>query len=84
MAIEFGFSGGSFQDMTRVATVNEDMWTDLFFSNRECLMDELDILLKNLQEYKVALQDNNPDMMRNLLRDGRILKEDNLRKHGKL
>lgn len=84
MAIEFGFSGGSFQDMTRVATVNEDMWTELFFSNRECLIDEIDILLKNLQEYKVALEKNNPEMMKNLLREGRILKEDNLRKHGKL
>lgn len=84
MDIEFGFSGGSFQDMTRVATVNEDMWTDLFFSNRQCLIDEIDTLLKNLKEYKVALEENNPDMMRNLLRDGRILKENNLRKHGKL
>lgn len=84
MDIEFGFSGGSFQDMTRVATVNEDMWTDLFFDNRECLIQELDILLKNLKEYKVALEENNPDMMRNLLRDGRILKENNLKKHGKL
>jgi prephenate dehydrogenase len=84
MAIEFGFSGGSFQDMTRVATVNEDMWTDLFFSNRECLIDEIDTLLKNLQEYKVALENNDPDTMRKLLRDGRLLKEENLRKHGKL
>lgn len=84
MDIEFGFSGGSFQDMTRVATVNEDMWTDLFFDNRECLIQELDILLKNLKEYKVALEENNPNMMRNLLRDGRILKENNLKKHGKL
>lgn len=84
MDIEFGFSGGSFQDMTRVATVNEDMWTDLFFSNRECLINEIDTLLKNLKEYKVALEENNPEMMKSLLRDGRILKENNLRKHGKL
>lgn len=84
MDIEFGFSGGSFQDMTRVATVNEDMWTDLFFSNRECLLNEVDILLKNLQEYKVALEENNPEMMKNLLHDGRVLKENNLKKHGKL
>jgi prephenate dehydrogenase len=84
MDIEFGFSGGSFQDMTRVATVNEDMWTDLFFSNRECLIDEIDTLLKNLKEYKVALENNDPETMRTLLREGRILKENNLRKHGKL
>ena len=84
MDIEFGFSGGSFQDMTRVATVNEEMWTDLFFSNRECLLNEVDILLKNLQEYKVALEENNPEMMKNLLHNGRVLKENNLKKHGKL
>mgnify|MGYP004522625011 FL=1 len=84
MDIEFGFSGGSFQDMTRVATVNEEMWTELFFSNRECLLNEVDILLKNLQEYKVALEENNPEMMKNLLHDGRVLKENNLKKHGKL
>ena len=43
-----------------------------------------DILLKNLQEYKVALEENNPEMMKNLLHDGRVLKENNLKKHGKL
>lgn len=84
MDIEFGFSGGSFQDMTRVATVNEDMWTDLFFYNRECLITEIDTLLKNLSEYKVALEENNPQMMKSLLHDGRILKEKNLKRHGKL
>lgn len=84
MAIEFGFSGGSFQDMTRVATVNEDMWTDLFFSNRQCLIDELDVLMENLQKYRDALQGDDRETMRTLLREGRVLKEDNLRKHGKL
>ncbi len=84
MEIELGFSGGSFQDMTRVATVNEYMWTDLFFDNRECLLNEVTTLIENLKEYQKALADNDREKMISLLRDGRVLKEENLKKHGRL
>ena len=36
-----GFSAGSFADMTRVARLNEHMWTELFFENRDALLPEV-------------------------------------------
>lgn len=77
--LECGFSGGSFQDMTRIATMNEKMWTDLFMQNRENLQYELDTLIANLNKYSEALKSGDKDKMRALIAEGRELKEENLR-----
>ena len=78
IALESGFSGGSFHDMTRIATMNEEMWTDLFMENRESLLKELDILLGSLGEYRKALADNDRERVYDLIREGRLRKEQNL------
>ena len=77
--LECGFSGGSFQDMTRIATMNERMWTDLFMQNRENLMYELDTLISNLMKYSEALRNADSEEMLRLIAEGRQLKENNLR-----
>ncbi|MCD7890551.1 MAG: prephenate dehydrogenase [Ruminococcus sp.] len=77
---ECGFSGGSFQDMTRIATMNESMWTDLFMQNKENLKFELDTLIKNLTRYSEALENSDADAMKELIREGRLLKEENLKR----
>lgn len=79
LGLECGFSGGSFQDMTRIATMNEKMWTDLFMQNRSNLMYELEILIKNLNKYSEALKNSDSQEMLRLIAEGRQLKEDNLR-----
>lgn len=83
MQKELGFSAGSFKDMTRVATLNETMWTTLFMSNRDCLVFEIDELIKHLTEYRNAIAENDSQTLEKLLRDGRILKEENLKKRTK-
>lgn len=72
---ESGFSAGSFRDLTRVAKLNEDMWTELFMMNQPALLYEIDMILKSLQEYREALANQDAETMHQLLRDGRILKE---------
>lgn len=76
--LESGFSGGSFHDMTRIATMNEEMWTDLFMENRESLLTELDTLIENLGEYRKALADADRGRVYDLIRQGRLRKEQNL------
>lgn len=78
LSLECGFSGGSFHDMTRIATMNEDMWTMLFMENRESLLEELDILIGSLNEYRRALADNDEERVYGLIKDGRLRKEENL------
>ena len=81
IALESGFSGGSFHDMTRIATMNEDMWTGLFLENRESLIQEIDILMENLSKYRAALADANEPRVYELIRAGRLRKEKNLQDH---
>lgn len=69
------FSAGSYRDLTRVARLNETMWTDLFLDNRENLLTELDIIIENLQKYRAALAEGDADELKSLLREGRIIKE---------
>lgn len=70
-----GFSAGSFADMTRVAKLNETMWTELFFDNREALLPVVEDLVQRVTEYRDALRDNDRDAMHRLLREGRETKE---------
>ena len=70
-----GFSAGSFADMTRVARLNEGMWTELFFENREALLPVVEDLVERMAEYRDALRDNNRGEMQRLLREGREHKE---------
>ena len=70
-----GFSAGSFADMTRVARLNEDMWTELFFDNQDALLPEVEGLVQRLTAYRDALQQGDREGMRALLREGREVKE---------
>ena len=71
-----GYSAGSFRDFTRVSRLNEDMWTELFLENKEHLLGELDLLINSLHEYRDAIAADDAEVLRSLLRDGRIAKEE--------
>lgn len=70
-----GLSAGSFMDLTRVAYLNETMWTELFMENKNNLINEITTLIDNLSKYKMALEENNTDELKELLKNGRELKE---------
>ncbi|MGN0994523.1 MAG: prephenate dehydrogenase [Butyricicoccus sp.] len=70
-----GYSAGSYKDLTRVAKLNEDMWTELFLLNREPLVREIDEIIGHLQDYRDAIAGNDADRLRALLREGREIKE---------
>jgi prephenate dehydrogenase len=66
-----GFSSGSFRDMTRVARLDEKMWTELFLENSDDLLRELDLFLDHLQAYRAALAGGDRDGLQALLQEGR-------------
>lgn len=70
-----GFSAGSYKDLTRVAWLNENMWTELFFEDKEYLLFEIETVIKSLEEYRDALRDGDRERMTEILREGRIAKE---------
>jgi prephenate dehydrogenase len=69
-----GFSAGSYRDMTRVAKLNEDMWTELFMDNRENLAHEADRLIHELQKYSEAIKLGDAQQLHTLLKEGREMK----------
>lgn len=71
-----GFSAGSYKDLTRVAWLNENMWTELFLENKDCLLKELDFFINSLTEYKTAIENNDSDTLRTLLANGKSCKEE--------
>ena len=71
-----GFSAGSYKDMTRVAWLNPEMWTELFLDNKENLIHEIDLLIDHLSEYKEAIAAEDSGTLRKLLQDGKTLKEE--------
>lgn len=70
-----GFSAGSYRDLTRVAKLNENMWTELFLDNGENLSREISMVIKHLEEYKDALDRRDEAQLKELVRQARIRKE---------
>ncbi len=71
-----GFTGGSFQDMTRIAGVDEITWTELYICNSKNLVQKLDMLIRSLTDYKRALEECDENNLKLLLKNGKEIFED--------
>ena len=71
-----GFSAGSYKDMTRVAWLNPEMWTQLFLENKDNLIFEIDYLIDELKKYRDAMENDDHDRLVELLREGKERKEE--------
>ena len=63
------FIGGSFRDETRVADINEDLWTSLFLSNREKLVEEIDRFREALDRAREAIAAGSEEDIRKFLKE---------------
>lgn len=70
----FGYSAGSYKDMTRVARLSPAMWTELMLENADYLAEELDILVENLQKYSAAIKRGDKKELFDLLAEGNEIK----------
>ena len=66
----FGYSAGSYKDLTRVARLNPKMWSELMTENGDNLSKELDEFIENLQKYSVALKNGDRVELEKLLSEG--------------
>ena len=69
-----GISAGSYKDLTRVAYLNENMWTELFLDNKDNLIFEIDNIISELQKYSDAMKNNDAQTLKQLLKDGKEAK----------
>ena len=71
-----GFSAGSYKDLTRVAWLNPQMWTELFLENGDYLIKELDFLVDRLLEYRAAIAQKDEETLIRILDEGRMRKKE--------
>ncbi len=70
-----GYSAGSFADLTRVARLNPEMWTELFFQNKDNLLSSIEGMQSRLEEMRIALKSDDERGLAELLRQGTACKE---------
>lgn len=72
-----GFSAGSYRDVSRVADINDALWTKLFLDNREALTGELDQLIGDLQRFRESIAAGKEEPLQALLRKAGDAKREN-------
>lgn len=60
------YTGDSFRDLTRIATINEDLWSELFLLNKDILSDEIDQFLDATKHFRDSLEKKDIDEMKRL------------------
>lgn len=70
-----GFSAGSYRDVSRVANINAELWAELFLSNREALIDEIDCLSDNINRIRACLEQEDEEKLAAVLLEARRVKE---------
>ncbi len=70
-----GYSAGSFRDVTRVAYINETMWSELFCDNSAALANEIDVLISNLAKMRDLIRAEDRDGLKDILRRSKEIKE---------
>ena len=62
------FTGDSFRDLTRIARINDLMWSELFVANKDVLLNQMDMFINKFNELKAMLQSEDIDGMRAMMR----------------
>ncbi len=62
------YTGDSFRDLTRIAKINDRMWSELFVSNKPALLEEIDAFEAELLKLRKYIEDGNIDDMRAMMR----------------
>ena len=62
------FTGDSFRDLTRIARINDLMWSELFVANKSALLDQMTLFIDKFNELKTMLETEDVEGMRAMMR----------------
>lgn len=62
------FTGDSFRDLTRIARINDLMWSELFVANKSALLEQMNLFIEKFNSLKVMLENEDVDGMRKMMR----------------
>ena len=66
------YTGDSFRDLTRIARINENMWSELFLLNKEELLKQMDLFLNQFKELKETIENEDVEKMKSIMRTSTI------------
>ncbi len=61
------FTGDSFRDLTRIARINDLMWSELFIANKPALLEQMNLFMDKFSELKTMLENEDVDGMRKMM-----------------
>jgi len=62
------FTGDSFRDLTRIARINDQMWSELFVANKPALLSQMNLFVDKFNKLKLMLETEDIDGMRRMMR----------------
>ncbi len=62
------FTGDSFRDLTRIARINDLMWSELFVANKDVLLEQMNLFIDKFNNLKTMLETEDIDGMRAMMR----------------
>ncbi len=62
------FTGDSFRDLTRIARINDLMWSELFLENKDVLLEQMNMFIDKFNDLKRMLAEEDVDGMREMMR----------------
>lgn len=62
------YTGDSFRDLTRIARINDAMWSELFMLNKEPLLRQMNVFIDEFTTIKNLIQNNDVDTLREKMR----------------
>ncbi|MBP5309194.1 MAG: prephenate dehydrogenase/arogenate dehydrogenase family protein, partial [Lachnospiraceae bacterium] len=62
------FTGDSFRDLTRIARINENMWSELFLMNKDSLILQMDRFIDELTQIRQLIVDNDTEGLKEKMR----------------
>ena len=62
------YTGDSFRDLTRIAKINDEMWSELFLINKKELVAQMELFEKHFEKLKKSIADGDRETMREMMR----------------
>ena len=62
------YTGDSFRDLTRIARINDEMWSELFLLNKDALLEQMSLFQDELSKLKILLREGNREGLQEMMR----------------
>ena len=62
------YTGDSFRDLTRIANINENMWSELFLMNKKELLSQMDLFIEEFNKLRDSLENEDIETMKDMMR----------------